>query len=161
MRFHAEHRFNGPVDAVGKLLTDADFYVGLALPDLSRPEVLDRRTDGDDTVLRLRYEFPPGSLDPIASRLLGADRLAWIQEMRVDLLRRVGNARLRGREGPEAPARLGRLRPRRRRPRNRPQARRRARRRRLGIGDMAERRIVPGLLRRMDVEARALDDRLS
>ena len=30
-----------------------------------------------------------------------------------------------------------------------------------GIGRMAERRIVPGLLRRMDIEAQAMDDELS
>ena len=160
MRFHAEHRFKGSVDAVGKLLTDADFYVGLALPDLSRPEVLDRRTDGDDTVLRLRYEFT-GSLDPIASRLLGADRLAWIQEMRVDLSAGSGTLgfgaekdpkRLHGSadfvlvaEGPATVRRLdGELVV-----------------AVLGIGHMAERRIVPGILRRMDVEAQAIDDRLS
>ena len=80
MRFHAEHRFNGSKQAVGALLSDPAFYLGLGLPDLSRPEVLEQREDGYDAMLRLRYEFV-GSLDPIVHRLLGPNRLAWIQEV--------------------------------------------------------------------------------
>jgi hypothetical protein len=110
-------------------------------------------------VLRLRYEFV-GSLDPIAQRLLGASRLAWIQEVRLD--RSAGTGALTF-EAEKDPRRLhgaadfvltestgGTL-------------------RRIdgdlvvavpGIGRMAERRIVPGLLRRMDIEAEAMDEKL-
>jgi hypothetical protein len=159
VRFHAEHRFNGSEQAVAALLADPAFYLGLALPDLSQPEVLEKRENGDNAMLRLRYEFV-GSLDPIAHRLLGSSHLAWIQEVRVD--RSAGSGALRF-EAEKDPRRLhgaadfiltaagG------------------ATVRRLdgelvvavpGIGRMAERRIVPGLLRRLDIEAQALDDQL-
>jgi hypothetical protein len=159
VRFHAEHRFDGTEQAVAALLADPAFYLGLSLPDLSRPEVLEERDDGDHTMLRLRYEFV-GSLDPIAQRLLGSSRPGWIQEVRVD--RSAGSGTLRF-EAEKDPGRLhgaadfalseaggGTL-------------------RRLdgelvvavpGIGRLAERRIVPGVLRRLDIEAQALDDQL-
>ena len=159
MRFHAEHRFNGSEQAVAALLADPAFYLGLVLPDLSNPEVLEERKDGDDAMLRLRYEFV-GSLDPIARRLLGSGHLAWIQEVRVDRSACSGALRF---EAEKDPRRLhgaadfvltaaggGTV-------------------RRLdgelvvavpGIGRMAERRIVPGLLRRLDIEAQALDEQL-
>lgn len=159
MRFHAEHRFNGSEQSVAALLTDPAFHLGLALPDLSQPEVLEYREDGDDTMLRLRYEFV-GSLDPIARHLIGSRHLAWIQEVRVD--RSTGSGALRF-EAEQDPRRLhgaadfvlnaaaG------------------STIRRIdgelvvavpGIGRLAERRIVPGLLRRLDIEAQALDDQL-
>ncbi len=43
-------------------------------------------------MVRLRYEFE-GTLDPIAQRLLGSSRLAWIQEVHVD--RSAGSGSLR------------------------------------------------------------------
>jgi hypothetical protein len=159
VRFHAEHHINGSEEAVAALLVDAGFYLHLALPDLSLPELVEERSEGDHAVLRLRYEFV-GSLDPIAQRLLGASRLAWIQEVRVD--RSAGSGALTF-EAEKDPRRLhgaadfvltestgGTL-------------------RRIdgdlvvavpGIGRMAERRIVPGLLRRMDIEAEAMDEKL-
>src|SRR5208283_1086450 len=57
--------------------------LGLALPDLGQPEVLEHDENGDGTMLRLRYEFV-GSMDPIAHRLIGSGHLAWIQEVRID-----------------------------------------------------------------------------
>jgi hypothetical protein len=159
VHFHAEHHFKGSAQAVVTLLADPAFYLGLALPDLSEPELLEERKDGDDAVLRLRYQFV-GSLDPIAKRLLGGSRLAWIQEVRVD--REAGSGALRF-EAEKDPRRLhgaaefvlseadGNT------------------MRRLdgdlvvavpGIGRMAERRIVPGLLHRLDIEDQALDERL-
>jgi hypothetical protein len=159
VRFHAERRFNGSEQTVAALLADPAFYLDLALPDLSQPEVLEERKDGDDAMLRLRYEFI-GSLDPIAHRLLGSSHLAWIQEVRVD--RSAGSGILRF-EAEKDPRRLhgaadfvltatggGTV-------------------RRLGgelvvavpgIGRLAERRIVPGLLRRLDIEAQALNEQL-
>ncbi len=158
VRFHAEHRFNGPGHVVAALLVDPAFYVGLALPDLSEPEVLEHRAHGNDAVVRLRYEYV-GSIDPIARRLIGSGRLTWIQEVRVD--RSAGSGALLF-EAEKDPRRLhgaahflltaggGTV-------------------RRLdgelvvavpGIGRMAERRIVPALLRRLDIEAQAIDDAL-
>jgi Protein of unknown function (DUF2505) len=110
-------------------------------------------------MLRLRYNYV-GKLDSLAHRLLGSTRLTWIQEIRVDLSGASGVVRF---EAENDPRRLhgstdfvltsvggGTVRhldgelivavP--------------------GIGRMAERRIVPGLLRRLDIEAEALDDQL-
>jgi Protein of unknown function (DUF2505) len=159
VRFHAEHRFNGPPRSVASILSDPDFYVELDLPDLSRPEVLAITADDEGTSVRLRYEFE-GRLDPVAKRLLGGRTLAWIQEVRLDPSGTAGRLdfgaeadarRLHGsatflleqREGETARNLHGEIKvsvP--------------------GVGGMAERRIVPGLLRRMDIEAEALNDRL-
>ena len=56
-RFSAQHRIHGRPDAVSKVLSDPNFYLDLELPDLTRPEVIDHRSEGNDAVLRLRYEF--------------------------------------------------------------------------------------------------------
>jgi hypothetical protein len=140
-------------------MVDPAFYLDLTLPDLSQPEVLERNENGDVTILRLRYNYV-GSLDPLARRLLGSSRLAWIQQTRVD---RSADSGVIHFEAERDPGRLhgsadfvfhaggG------------------ATVRRIdgelivavpGIGRMAERRIVPGVLRRLDVEAQALEDQL-
>jgi hypothetical protein len=152
VRFHAEHRFNGSVAAVSALLSEPAFYLDLVLPDLSQPELLEQREDGDSSEIRLRYEFV-GSLDPIAKRLIGAGRLAWVQSVRID--RSTGSGSLQF-EAEKDPRRLhGKA--------------DRGCERRLegelivavpGVGRMAERRIVPGLLRRLDIEAEAVNERL-
>jgi hypothetical protein len=159
VRFHTEHHFSGSKEAVEALMVDPALYLALALPDLSQPEVLERSENGDITMLRLRYNYV-GKLDPLAQRLLGSSRLAWIQETRVD--RSAGSGVVHF-EAEKDPSRLhgssdfvltaaegGILRhldgelvvavP--------------------GIGRMAERRIVPGLLRRLDIEAQGLEDQL-
>ena len=159
MRFHAEHRFSSPVDAVLELLADPDFYLGLVLPDLSQPEVLEQRNEGGISALRLRYEFT-GNLDPIAKRLIGAQRLAWIQEIRVHPAAATGTLAFGAETDPErlhgsaaftvARDSAGTV-------------------RQLqgelvvavpGVGRMAERRIVPGLLRRLDLEAEAVEQQI-
>lgn len=144
---------------MASILSDPDFYVELELPDLSRPEVLAITADGEGTSLRLRYEFE-GRLDPVAKRLLGGRTLAWIQEIHLDPSGTSGTLdfgaeadarRLRGsatflledREGETERNLHGEIKvsvP--------------------GISGMAERRIVPGLLRRMDIEAEVLNKRL-
>ena len=140
-------------------MVDPSFYLDLALPDLSQPEVLERSENGDVTMLRLRYNYV-GNLDPLVHRLLGSARLAWMQEVRVDRSADSGVVRF---EAEKEPRRLhgstefvltavegGTI-------------------RRLdgelivavpGIGRMAERRIVPGLLGRLDIEAQSLEDQL-
>ena len=140
-------------------MVDSAFYLDLTLPDLSQPELLERSDNGDVTTLRLRYDYV-GNLDPLAHRLLGSSRLAWIQETRIDRSADSGvihfeaerdPKRLHGssdfvltQDGDNTVRRLdGELivaLP--------------------GIGRMAERRIVPGVLRRLDIEAQALEDRL-
>jgi hypothetical protein len=159
VRFHVEHRFDGSEEAVAAILSDPAFYLDLDLPDLSRPEVIEHGADGDEAVVRLRYEFV-GSLDPIAQRLIGSGHLAWIQEVRVDqsrgsgtlgfeaeknrrqlhgaahfVLETAGTGTVRTIDGELVVAVPG-------------------------IGGMAERRIVPGLVRRLDIEAEALADQL-
>ncbi len=160
MRFHTEHAFTGSEQVVAALLSDPDFYLELTLPDLGQPEVLEQRQDVAASSLRLRYEFI-GSIDPIARRLIGSDRLSWIQEVRVD--RSAGSGAL-GFQAEKSPKQLhgaatftlvptggGCVRsldgelvvavP--------------------GLGRMAERRIVPGVIRRLDIEAQAMNDRLA
>jgi Protein of unknown function (DUF2505) len=112
-----------------------------------------------ETVLRLRYDFV-GHLDPLARRLLGGRRLTWLQELRLDRATGGGRLtfaaeadprRLHGRaDVVTEPDDAG------------------TRRTLDGelvvdvpiVGGNAERRIVPGLLRRLDIEAAALDQRL-
>src|SRR5919109_1377172 len=90
MRFHAEHRFAAPVEAVVALLVDPDFHRQLELPDVSLRDV-EGTTEGDRSRLTLRYEFV-GSLDPIARRLLAGRDLTWRQELDID--RSTGAGRL-------------------------------------------------------------------
>ncbi|MGH8987643.1 MAG: DUF2505 family protein [Acidimicrobiales bacterium] len=166
MRFEAAHRIPAPRAAVAPVLADPSFYAGLELPDLSLPEVVEH-VAGELVVLR--YEFT-GHLDPIVLRLLGtARRLTWTQELRLDgdsggtLTFRAdagpstlhGDARFTlteekepsGETGPGVVSTVRTM---------------------EGtlvvavpvIGAMAERRIVPGVLARLDVEADALAERL-
>jgi hypothetical protein len=160
VRFHAEHRFAGSVDALAALLLDPDFHGQLRLPDVSLPQVVEATSDGDEGVLRLRYEYT-GQLDPIARRLLGNRKLTWLQDMRLDRSSGTGTLafhaeadpnRLHGRadvtlralDGDGSVRRIdGQL--------------------KVAVpvvGGTAERRIIEGLKRRLDVEAEALDERL-
>jgi len=160
VRFHSEHSFAAPAAAVLDVLADPAFYLGLVLPDLEQPELLGSTDDGDAAVIRLRYQSV-GRLDPMARRLIGSGHLAWVQEVRVQRSTSSGSL---GFEAEREPRRLhgsadftlarsagGTT-------------------RRLegelvvavpGVGGLAERRIVPGLLRRLDIEAEAVDAALS
>ena len=158
MHFAAEHRFAAPVDAVIAGLTDPAFHRGLQLPDLKLLDV-DVHPNQSETVLRLRYDFV-GNLDPLARRLLGGRRLTWLQELRLDPTSGAGRLTFAAEADPRrlhgsadvviAPDDDG------------------TRRTLDGdlvvevpvVGRNAERRIVPGLLRRLDIEAAALDQRL-
>ena len=160
MRFLAEHRYVAPIDAVTAGLVDPAFHRQLELPDLELLEVVDSHTDGNQSVLRLRYDFV-GHLDPMARRLLGPGRrLTWVQDLRLDRASGAGRLSFEADADPRrlhgaadvvlAPDDGGTV-------------------RRLDgdlvvavplIGTTAERRIVPGLLRRLDIEAAALDERL-
>jgi hypothetical protein len=160
MRFQVEHHFfHGPPSAVAALLADPGFYADLVLPDVSQPVILDHRTDGPVTTLRFRYVFE-GGVDRRARRLLGSDRLTWIQEVQVNSETNSGKLtfqaeadpkRLHGSAGFELLAEgKGTL------------------RRMSGelvvsvpmVGSWAERKILPGVLRRLDIEAAELDKRL-
>jgi hypothetical protein len=159
MRFSAEHRFEGSAAAVGEVLSDAGFYSTLDLPDLARPVLLESSRDGDKTRLVFRYEFV-GSLDPLARRLLGSHRLAWRQQIEVDHTSESGDLSFAAEADPKrlhgsADFVLT--------------ADQQWVTRRLSgelvvavplIGATAERKIVPGLLRRLDIEAEAVQQRL-
>jgi Protein of unknown function (DUF2505) len=157
MRFAAEHRFAAPADAVIAGLTDPEFHRGLQLPDLKLLDV-DVQLDQSETVLRLRYDFV-GHLDPLARRLLGGRQLTWLQELRLDgsgtgrltFAAEADPRRLHGRADVTIEPDDG------------------GTRRTLDgelvvevpvVGRNAERRIAPGLLRRLDIEAAALDQHL-
>lgn len=70
-------------------MVDPDTYLLLKLPDLSEPEILGRDSDARGTRLQLRYTFV-GQLDPIVSRLIGNERLRWIQAIEIDPSARTG-----------------------------------------------------------------------
>ena len=164
MHFEVAHDFPAARARVVDLLSDPDFQTGLDLPDLSRPEVVDHEVDGTARVLRLRYEYV-GQLDPVARKLLSGRRLTWIQELRLDTATFEGTlsfsaeadpGRLNGAasvviDGDGSGARMD-------------GGGARSQRRIAGdlhvrvpvVGGTAERRIVPGLVRRLDVEAAAL-----
>ncbi|HEV3400579.1 MAG TPA: DUF2505 family protein [Acidimicrobiales bacterium] len=159
MRFQVEHRFSAPVGAVTNVLVDPAFHRELELPDLRLLEVVDHRDNGDGAVLALRYSYV-GHLDPVASRLLGGQRLSWLQEMEVDRATGTGQLRfavegagdrLRGvarfrlmPEGDETVWALdGELRV-----------------RVPLVGGAAERRIVAGFLDRLHLEAQQMTERL-
>jgi hypothetical protein len=160
MRFQAEHRFNGSPDQVAALLTDPGFYQNLVLPDVSNPQVLESSPGDRRSILRLRYRYT-GNLDATARRLLGKQRLGWIQQMTVDHATDSGDLTFNAEADPK---------------RLHGQAHFDLRadgsgcvRRLAGelvvavpiIGSGAEHKIVPGVLRRLDIEARAINDTLA
>lgn len=159
MRFHAEHRFGASPGAVAALLADPSFYLALAIPDLSLPEVLEHQIDGLDALLVLRYQFV-GSLGPLGRRLVGPNQLTWIQKMHVSSSTGEGVLSFAAEAHPKAlhgTAAFGLV------------AESAGTVRRMNgelvvaaplIGASAERQIVPGLLRRLDIEAQALEERL-
>ncbi len=160
MRFSADHELPAPPADVVAVWLDPAFHEQLDLPDLSRPEVVEASTTGTTSVVRLRYEFT-GHLDPVVRKLLGNRKLTWVQDLHFDL------ALLRGRLTFAAEADAKRL---------------------HGdadvtleatgegtthrhiagdlhvripvIGGSGEKRIVPGLVARLDVEAAALVEAL-
>lgn len=156
MRFRVEHEFPGSLLEVAEILCDPAFHTMLDLPDLSRPEVVEHTVSASERILRLRYEFV-GHLDPIARRLLAGRKLTWVQELRLDTTTGVG--RLSFAAEAEADRMYGSA-------SVTLQTLDDAHTHRKVEGDLfvrvpvvggtAERRIVPGLVRRLDVEADAL-----
>jgi hypothetical protein len=162
VHFEVVHDFPAPAAAVADVLCDPAFHTRLDLPDLSRPEVVTSSVDGTTRVLLLRYEYI-GQVDPIARRIVGNRKLSWMQELRIDTQSLTGTLsfsaehnehRLNGRADVAITATGDGT---------------RSRRRIAGdlhvrvplLGGTAEHRIVPGLVRRLDVEAAALSNQLS
>jgi hypothetical protein len=156
VHFESQHDFTASRERVAATLCDPDFQAGLELPDLSRPEVIESTTDGATRVLRLRYEYV-GQLDPIARKVVGSRKLTWLQELRLDTNTYDGTLTFAAEADEDrlnGTARVSITRV----------DTDRARRSITGdfhvkvplIGGTAERRIVPGLKRRLDAEAEAL-----
>jgi hypothetical protein len=161
MRFRADHEFAATPQAVADVLCDPAFHATLDLSDLSRPEIVEHSESGSRRLLRLRYEFV-GHLDPIAKRLLAGRRLTWIQELQLDRDTGLGTLRFSAESEADrlygsADVKLVEIEP-------GPVDGARTRREVAGelfvkvplVGGTAERRIVPGLVARLDVEADAL-----
>ena len=161
MRFTTEHEFEAGLAAVADVLCDTAFQTRLQLPDLSLPEVVEHEDDGTTRVLRLRYGYT-GQLDPIARKVIGGRSLTWIQELRLVTTEYRGSLTFAAEADPnrlfgEADLVLEAV------------TEVRTRRRISGdlhvrvplIGGTAEKRIVPGLVRRLDVEAAAMTTELA
>jgi Protein of unknown function (DUF2505) len=161
MHFEVEHELPGSRLRVLDVLCDPSFHTQLDLPDLSRPEVVKCTATSVTRYLRLRYTYI-GQVDAIARKIMGGGSLTWIQELRLDTVSFRGtlsfsaehDTRLSGSaEVVLAEAAGG------------------ASSRRTISGDLhvrvplvggtAERRLVPGLTRRLDVEAEALSDEIT
>jgi hypothetical protein len=160
VHFEVEHEFPGSCAAVAAVLCDPDFHTNLELPDLGRPTVVERGEDGGHRRLTLRYEYI-GQLDPIARKVIAGRELTWIQALRIDTTTFAGTLTFSAEAAPDrlngradvALVTAGDERC----------------TRRIGgdlhvkfplVGGTAERRIVPGLLIRLDVEAAALAAKL-
>jgi hypothetical protein len=84
MHFECEHEFAGTVEQVATLMSDPGFQSVLDLPDLARPDVVAHDINGAAHHLTLRYEYI-GQLDPIAQKVVGGRKLTWVQDLRIDV----------------------------------------------------------------------------
>jgi hypothetical protein len=143
------------------LVVDPSFYRDLELPDLELRDVVGQEDEGSRASIVLRYEYV-GQLDPIVYRVLGTRPLTWLQTVAVDRADVTGeldiaieasSSRLDGRVAFTFAADhdAGCLR----------QLDGEVRVNVPFLGGQAERRIVPGFLRRLDIEAEYLARRLA
>ena len=160
MRFTMDHELPGSMMAVATVLLDPDFHTSVDLPDVSRPEVVEKTTSGTTSTLKLRYEFT-GHLDAIVYKFLGNKKLTWLQELTLEQLTGRGRLTFAAEADPkrlngEADVTLEAV--------DDDETIRHIRGdfhvRVPVLGGQAEKRIVPGLVSRLDVEAAALADRL-
>ncbi len=85
MRFQNEQEIAGPVEAVARLYTEPRFYEVLGeLPKLGKPEVLERREEGEVVHLAVRFRFT-GNLSPAVTRVIDPAKLTWVEESVHDL----------------------------------------------------------------------------
>jgi hypothetical protein len=83
VKFHLEHRFDAPLEAVEEAMVDPEFLEGTRLPDVGPPRVLSRDDAGATVTLRVKYEYT-GGLDALAKRVLRAGEVTWTQETTLD-----------------------------------------------------------------------------
>jgi hypothetical protein len=156
VHFERQHDFDASVGQVATIMSDPAFQTVLELPDLARPEVVAHDVDGPSHRLTLRYEYI-GQLDPIAQKVVGGRKLTWVQDLRIDVSTGTGTLGFSadgvgGRADGTASVAITAT------------GDASCRRRIDGefrikiplLGGKAERAIVPGLLRRLEVEADAL-----
>lgn len=94
MNFRLDIAYAADADALAAAYADPDLYAAFAgLPRADRPDLLERRDDGDAVVLRVRWRFS-ASLAPAARRVIDPDRLSWVEESRHDLRRRTVTFRM-------------------------------------------------------------------
>jgi hypothetical protein len=161
VQFECEHEFAGTVEQVASTMSDPAFQTALDLPDLARPDVIAHDVDGASRRLVLRYRYI-GKLDPIAQKVVGNRELAWVQDLRIDVSTGVGVLGFTadgfgGRADGSATVRIVAV-------VDREAGEAGCRRAIRGefrikvplVGGKAERAIVPGLTRRLDVEAAAV-----
>jgi hypothetical protein len=157
VRFDLEHRFDAPVTAVEDAMVDPAYLEALRLPDVAPPTVLGVDTNGTTVTSRIAFEYT-GSLDPIAQRVLRGNQIGWVQEVvldraahrarftvipatHADRLRCSGTYELRDVGDKTTRVISGEL--------------------KISVplvASRAEKMIVPGLVRRMRLEADCLDD---
>jgi hypothetical protein len=160
VKFERDHDFPAPPDRVAALMCDPDFQTRLELPDLSLPTVVAHDVDGTHCLLRLRYQYT-GQLDSLARRVIAGRQLTWVQELQLDHATGTGTLSFSadgdaGRVNGEASVTITS-------PVDGTSHRRIAGDFHIRIpvvGGTAERAIVPGIVRRLDVEAAALSHRV-
>ncbi len=89
----ARHKFSAPIEVVIGALGDPDYHSSLDLPDVEAPQIVTCGHDGPRVVIDVRYEFT-GRLDPVARRIVGRERVAWIQSLSLDPITRRGELRI-------------------------------------------------------------------
>jgi hypothetical protein len=70
-------------------MSDPEFQTALDLPDLARPDVVAHDVDGAVHRLTLRYAYI-GQLDPIAQKVVDGRKLTWVQDLRIDVSTGIG-----------------------------------------------------------------------
>src|SRR5919108_1043312 len=85
MRFQNEQRIAGSIEEVARLYTEPRFYEVLGeLPKLGKPEVLERRQEGEVVRLAVRFRFT-GNLSPAVTKVIDPAKLTWVEESVHDL----------------------------------------------------------------------------
>jgi uncharacterized protein DUF2505 len=85
MRFQIEQEIPGPVDSVARIYSEPRFYEVLGeMPKLGKPEVLERRADGEVVHLAVRFRFT-GNLSPAVTAVIDPAKLTWVEDSVHDL----------------------------------------------------------------------------
>jgi hypothetical protein len=83
VRLAASHHFTASIADVCAAMGDPAFYAELRLPDVEPPELVSRTADGERVDVHVRFTYT-GKLDPIARRIVGHDHVSWVQQLQID-----------------------------------------------------------------------------